>query len=204
VIGNGEPRYPLAYAAGSQHRPVEEIIRLVAGDRDLLALFQLVTERAADTRLDWKLFALGRVLANVLEDNAKLDLNYTVADAIGVIEPSHLKTLAYLDQFWKGQVGQAIDIYGLHEALPELGLGLRSILTALQSKALVSEHVEYGEPDRAPRIGAQAASLPLMSVAELRRLWIITEFGHAVLARITAAADEYAEATGGTTTVSPA
>lgn len=177
---------PLAYAAHVSGATIEELAEQVRSDPDLLELFGLISYEASATTLQAKLLALGRVLANVLEDKAKLDLDYTIADALGVVEPAHLKVLAHLDRTWRGQAGEAIEIYALHEALPELGLGLRPILSALLSKALVAEQVQYGEPARAPRLGPQ--QLPLMSVQELRRLWTITEFGHDILGRITAVA----------------
>lgn len=176
---------PLASAALNLNRSVAELVDLLLDDERLLQLFSVITRAALNTALDAKLQALGRVLANAIADEAKLDLDYMVADALEVIEPPHLKVLAHLSTFWNGEASQAMNVYALHDQLPELGLGLRLILAALQAKSLVSEHVEYGDPGRAPRLGNQAAaSLPLNSVAELRRLWLITEFGRDVLGRI--------------------
>lgn len=185
---------PLTYVALAQDCDIQEVQRRIESDPELTDLAGRCMLAAAETSLDAKLVALGRVLNNVLEDKATLDLDGLVAEALGAVEPPHLKVLAYLDSHYQSDNGRHVNVYGVHGALPELGLGVRPILSTLQSRSMVYEEVGYGEVSRRNPRTPWLDVKPEIRI--LRNSWGITEFGHEILARLRQAADDLTQDVG--------
>jgi hypothetical protein len=167
---------PLVAGAMVNRESVETFARRLVEDERYQPLLFTVLTSAADTALEPKLRALGAVLANALGDDAKLDLEWLIADALAVIEPAHLRVLSYLGD------RRAVNIFGSGVPLAHLQQGLRPIFNVLQSKGLVFESSELREQNVGMPGRVGAGGLHKETVVQHRQQ--ITDFGREVVRRI--------------------
>lgn len=167
---------PLVVGAAIADESVDSFAARLASDERCLPVATLVLTSAADTGLEPKLRALGAVLADAVSDDANLDLDWLIADALSVIEPPHLVVLSFLDGVAE------VDLFGSGLPFERFGTGLRAIFTALESKGLLYERSELreenlGQPGRVGPAGPQR-------ITRVRHRHVITSFGREVLRRI--------------------
>jgi hypothetical protein len=158
---------PFAYAAEKTGGSFDEVTEFLASSDDLLELSGTVIAAAAPTVLEAKLRALGRVLANVIDDVATLDLEYIVATSLIGIEAPHLRILDQLNQAQGPRIGQQVAVR--HDEIGAAGYGVAvdALTAVLDARGLVSRGPNTYEPG-----------------------WALTQFGRHVLGRLKSAAGE--------------
>lgn len=168
---------PLVVGAAVVGEPVDSFARRLAEDERLQPLVMLALTSAADTGLEPKLRALGAVLADAMQDQATLDLDWLIADALSVVEAPHLVVLNFLNG-----LRDDVDLFGSGLPFERLGVGLRPIFTALESKGLVIERSELREENVGipGRLGPQASR----KTTVVRHRHAITSFGREIIRRI--------------------
>lgn len=173
---------PLVVGAAVANESLECFAERLADDLRLHPLLVLALTSAADTGLEPKLRALGAVLADAMQDEAKLDLDWLIADALSVVEPPHLVVLKFLNG-----VASDVDLFGSGLPFERLGVGLRPIFTALESKGLVLERSELREENVGipGRLGPQSSR----KTTVIRHRHAITSFGREIVRRIIEAPD---------------
>ncbi|MFD0632433.1 hypothetical protein ACFQ9X_13260 [Catenulispora yoronensis] len=140
------------------------------GDERRLSL-TAATMQAAFSSLDkTKLRALARVLAEAVEDDARLDLATLITASLADLEPSHIRVLRAMctetpPKTWEESVARGAWLYSaLRVRFPNLGEGILPIMATL---------VRHGMADGSGLAGTTPAGMP-------DDVWSITDYGRSV------------------------
>lgn len=166
---------PLVLAAEELEMDVTDLTDHLAADPGYDQVTAICVTAASNTTLEAKLRALAKCLVNGIKDDARLDSEAMLADALAVVETPHLRILEFLNKSYQDDHARP-SLTSVHIELSELRSNVRPLLSALSGKALVLETPTYRADLASDRVSA--------------RYFQLTEFGHEVLLRIHTAAGD--------------
>jgi hypothetical protein len=166
---------PLVLAAAELEMTVTDLSAKLSADPRFDQLTATCVAAAANSTVDEKLGALAKCLANGARDDALVDNETLVADALAAIEAPHLLVLEFLNQSYMDDHARPT-LTSVYMELRYSKANVRPLLAALVGKALVLETPLYRSDFASDRVSALYYQL--------------TEFGHEILARIHLAAGE--------------
>lgn len=149
------------------------------------SLLATALQAAADSVLEEKIVALGKVLADGLRDDALVDTTTMLASAFGDIEAPHIHVLDFLagDVTPVGPVGppRAVSLVDFLEANPGYRISISAIVATLERHGIIRTE---GEPlkNLAWRAGH-------MHSTQLPHRYRVMPFGHDLLERLREAID---------------
>lgn len=171
---------PILYAAAATNQPIDELTELLADDPAFEQIVTTVLVGAVSTQMTQKLIALGRILANVVEDPAKVDEEQFLALALNAVEAPHLRLLDALDR-QQTVSGQVVS----QESLGSLNLGesWAAVLKTLESSGLI-----WNQPVMRMVDGPSGLRLPHdkppEKVPQSRPHWGVTDLGKTLMNRL--------------------
>lgn len=180
---------PIAYAAAQQNKPMDEVTEGLAHNPALGPITATVLMGAASTQSQDKLWAMGRVLTNILEDRARVDEEQFVASALNLMEAPHIRMLDHLDRR-QTTYGRVVSQYSLESV--GLGTAFSPVINALETAGLLERH-SISETRNGPPSGIQlpnSAEQPKVQV--IIPHWAVTDLGKLVMQRLREAAQEVA------------
>jgi hypothetical protein len=184
------PAIAVQYAADRLGLPVEEITKALGDEPDLERVTITVMIGALSTESQSKLFAYGRVLANVLQDRARVDEEQFLAQALIGIEAPHVRLLGYLEEEQQKTFNRPISQYAF--ASLELGSTFRAVIQTLESAGLIYSQsrieMKDGPLPKYPMPGDQREKVPVVTTH-----WGITRLGELLMERFRQVSREEAE-----------
>jgi len=185
---------PIAYVAAELHQPLDEVTERLAYDPALGPITATVLLGAASTQRHDKLWALGRVLANVVQDQARVDEEQFIASALNAIEAPHIRLLDHLERRQAANSGQLVSQYSFE--LAQLGTAFNSVLKTLETAGLIGQQpISETRNGPMPRFNLpNSEGPPKIQVVTLH--WGMTDLGKLVMERLHQAAQEIADSDG--------
>lgn len=171
---------PIEHAAERLGLSIEDVTERLSNDPQLEQVTTTVLIGALSTESAEKLLFLGRVLANVLQDQATLDEELFLAQALIAIEAPHVRLLDLIER-QQTSSGRLVSQYAL--AHSELGAAFSAVLKTLESVGLIagSQIVEMNDGPR-PKYPEPGEKPPKIPVATPH--WAATELGKVLLTRL--------------------
>lgn len=154
------------------------------GDDERLSLLAATIQAALSTLDRVKIRTLARVLAEAVEDDAKIDMAMLVVRTLGDLESPHVRVLKVMTTEpapITSELGEPIEagtwlLSTLQDRLPHLSNGLIPLMAALEQHGLVHGHGIYAahpKPDPAWSVtsyGANVVAYLSQSAADLQPL----------------------------------
>jgi hypothetical protein len=171
---------PIEQAAQRLGLSIEDVTERLSNDPQLEQLTTTVLIGALSTESAEKLMFLGRVLANVLQDQATLEEEHFLAQAVTAIEAPHVRLLDLIER-QQTSSGRLVSQYALASA--DLGAAFSAVLKTLESVGLIagSQIVEMkdGPRPKYPKPGEEPPKVPVATPH-----WAATELGKVLLTRL--------------------